>query len=250
LTPPLRPHADVVAAIRGELGDRPERTLLLGVTPEFVDLSDDLVAIDRNRSMVEHIWPGNRPGRRAIVGDWRRCHFEPGAFSTCVGDASLGALNFPDELVTACREIRRLLRPRGKLVCRVFLSPDAREPLEAVRHAAISGEIKSFHTFKFRLGMALIDDPARASVGVDAILEAFSGMFPDRDELADKTGWPRDQIDTIDFYRQSDVSFHFPTRDVMAAAISAVFPDVDFVSSGRYEFAERAPLLVAKAPGG
>jgi SAM-dependent methyltransferase len=246
LTPPVRPHADVVAAVRAELADAAGPTLLLGVTPEFADLSADLTAIDRNRSMVDHIWPGNAEGRRVVVADWRQCPFKPGSFSACVGDAAFGAMRFPDELTAACSQIRRALRPQGKLVCRVFVSPDARESVEAVRAAAASGAIASFHAFKFRLGMALIEDPARAAVGVDAIFQAFTNLFADRDALARQTGWPRDQIDTIDFYRQSDVAFHFPTRDALAAAVATVFPAVAFVESGRYELAERAPLLVAK----
>src|SRR5437016_2873767 len=124
LTPPLRPHPEAVAAIRAQIRDRLGRTLLLGVTPELADISDDLVAMDRNHSMVQHVWPGNTVLRRAIVGDWRNCHFVPASFSCCVGDTSLGAIRFSDEVVTVCNQLSQILRPGGKFVCRVFLLPD------------------------------------------------------------------------------------------------------------------------------
>jgi SAM-dependent methyltransferase len=248
LTPPLRPHPQSVAVMR-ELVGRGGPTLLLGVTPELADISDDLVAIDRNLSMVEHIWPGNTSSRRAMVGDWRNCNFRPGSFSSCVGDTCFGALRFPDELVAGCREIGRALRPGGRLICRVFVAPPAQESVEAVKAAAISGAIASFHACKIRLAMALIADPARPGIGVNAILEAFNSLFGDRDELARATGWPRDQIDTIDFYRGSNAIFHFPARDAFLAAVSGVFADPGLVPSGSYELAERAPVLIARAPG-
>jgi SAM-dependent methyltransferase len=246
LTPPMRPHPEGVAAMRAQIGERPGRTLLLGVTPELADISADLVAIDRNHSMVEHIWPGNTASRRAIVGDWRNATFTPASFSCCVGDTCLGALRFPDETVSACHQVSRLLRPGGKLVCRVFVSPDVHESVEAVRSAALSGSIHNFHAFKIRLGMALITDPSQPRIAVNAIFDAFSGMFKDRDALIRATGWVRDQVDTIDFYRGSSVAFHFPTRDRLLAVVAQVFPQPHFAPSGTNELADRSPLLVAQ----
>jgi SAM-dependent methyltransferase len=248
LTPPLRPHPEAVAAIRAQIRDRPGRTLLLGVTPELADISDDLVAVDRNHSMVQHVWPGNTASRRAIVGDWRHCDFVPASFSYCVGDTSLGAMRFPDEVVSVCNQLSQILRPGGKFVCRVFVSPDVPESVEAVRDAAMSGAIRNFHAFKFRMAMALIADRSQPRVGVDAIFNTFNCLFKDRDELTRATGWSRDQIDTIDFYQGSNVAFHFPTRDRLLSVTSKIFADSRFVSSGAYELAERSPLLVAQKP--
>jgi SAM-dependent methyltransferase len=246
LTPPLRPHQQVVEAVRQQIGDQPGPTLLLGVTPELADISEDLVALDRNHSMVQHVWPGNTAARRAVVGDWRNQNFKPASFAVCVGDTSLGAMRFPDDVASVCREVVRLLRPGGKFVCRVYLSPDQRESVEQVRDAAWSGEIRNFHAFKFRLGMALIADRSEPRAPVDAILRTFNELFSDRDEISRRTGWSREQIDTIDFYRGSTVAFHFPTQDQLRAVVSRIFADVKFVAAGTYEFAERSPLLVAR----
>ncbi len=194
LTPPLRPHPEGIAAVRAQIGDRPGRTLLLGVTPELADISNDLVAIDRNYSMVQHVWPGNTASRRAVVGDWRNGNFTPASFSYCVGDTSLGAMRFPDEVASVCDQLTQLLRPGGKFVCRVFVSPQVRESVEAVRDAAVSGAIRNFHAFKFRLGMALIAEPSQPRVGVNAIFNTFNSLFKDRDELTRATALRRKLI--------------------------------------------------------
>ncbi|HME61478.1 MAG TPA: methyltransferase type 11, partial [Candidatus Binatia bacterium] len=59
LTPPLRPPAAVVAAVRNQIRDKHGRALLLGVTPELADVTPQLVAVDRNFSMVANVWPGD-----------------------------------------------------------------------------------------------------------------------------------------------------------------------------------------------
>ena len=246
LTPPLRPHVDVVAAIRREIVGHPGRSLLLGVTPELADISTELVALDQNYSMVTHVWPGNARARCAVVGDWRNANFLPASFSTCVGDISLGALRFPDDTELVCRRVVESLRPGGRFVCRVFLMPQIRESVAALRDAAMSGAIRNFHAFKIRLGMALVTDQSRPRIGVDTIFSTFVGMFADRDELVRATGWDRGHIDTIDFYNGSSSAFHYTTGDQLLSLVSKIFKNPHFVPSGTYELGERSPLLVAE----
>src|SRR4029077_20266796 len=102
LTPPLRPHPQVISAVKAEIADAPGRTLLLGVTPKLCDIAADLVAIDRNHSMVAHVWPGNTRSRRAIIGDWLNTNFAAGSFNACVGDGSLAMVEFPRETLLLC----------------------------------------------------------------------------------------------------------------------------------------------------
>jgi hypothetical protein len=246
LTPPLRPHPDAVAAIRNQLVAHPGRLLLLGVTPELADISTELIALDQNHSMVAHIWPGNTPARSAVVGDWRNPNFLPASFSACVGDISLGALEFPHDTTLVCRRVVETLRPGGRFVCRVFLLPDVRESVNALRNAAMSGAIKNFHAFKIRLGMALVTDQSCPRVRVDTIFRTFTSLFDDRDELARATGWDRRHIDTIDFYNGSSAAFHYTTEKQLLSVMSQIFQHPHFVASGTYELAERSPLLVAE----
>ena len=121
LGPPLRPPAEVVAAIREQIKDRTGRALLLGVTPELADVAPDLVAVDRNVSMVAHVWPGNTASRHAIVGDWRKMNFATGAFSICIADGSLSFLTFPDETAALFHELNRILKTRGRAVFRLSM---------------------------------------------------------------------------------------------------------------------------------
>jgi SAM-dependent methyltransferase len=244
LGPPLRPPADVAVAIREQIKDRHGRTLLLGVTPELADVAPNLVAIDRNMSMVAHVWPGNTAHRRAIVGDWRKTNFVTGAFSTCIGDGSLSFLTFPDEMVRLFDELIRILEKGGRAVFRLYLSPDVPEMTSTLRDQALSGQIKNFHAFKIRLAMSLAAQGPVPQVCVANILDIFNSQFANRDELASVTGWSREQIDTIDFYRESSVIFSLPTQDQLLSISCTKFPGVRLVPSGTYELSERCPLLV------
>lgn len=244
LTPPLRPHPQVVAAVTAEIGDAPGRTLLLGVTPELADIADDLVAVDRNHPLVSHVWPGNTTARRAMVGDWLNCNFIAGSFTTCVGDGSLAVVEFPRGTVLLCERIREALRSGGRFVGRVYLAPDDGEAVAAVRAAAVDGTIRNFHAFKLRLAMAIAAEAGRVQVGVNEIFAVFQHLFGDRDELVRLTGWDREHIDTIDYYESSVVAYSFPTRRQLLSIVPRAFTNIRLVETGTYELAERSPLLV------
>ncbi len=235
LTPPLRPHPNVVKAVQREIGDDPGPTLLLGVTPELADIAPNLVAIDRNHSMVRHIWPGDTPMRRSVVGDWRAGPFAPASFATCVGDGSLCGLLWPDETARVLRGLAAVLRRDGKLVCRVYVPPERTESAAPLRELALAGAHGNFHAFKLRLAMAIADETYRTPVS--DIRRAFDGLFPNRDE-----------IDTIDFYEGSTVVFNFPTRAELLALAAEIFADPHFVETEGYDLSELCPLLVAATP--
>jgi hypothetical protein len=244
LGPPLRPPADVVAAIHEHIKDRPGRALLLGVTPELADVAPNLVAIDRNFSMIANVWPGNTTSRHAMVGDWRKTNFVTGAFSTCVADGSLSFLAIPGETAELFHELNRLLGKGGRAVLRLYLSPDVAETLSALRDEAMAGNIVNFHAFKMRLAMSLAARQPASQIRVTEILDAFNSLFRDREELVRVTKWDREQIDTIDYYRDSHVFFTLPTQDRLLSVVSKVCPGLRLVSSGAYEMSERCPLLV------
>jgi SAM-dependent methyltransferase len=246
LTPPWRPHPDVVEAVRHEIGDCGGPTLLLGVTPELADISPDLVALDRNYAMVAELWPGNTTTRRALVGDWRNGNFLGNTFIACVGDGSLCGLEWPGEHRRVLTEVSQVLRSGGKFVCRVYAPPPAHESASAVSDAALSGAIRGFHVFKMRLAMALAGRGPERRVCVSDILGEFDRLVPDRDELVRLTGWNRDEIDTIDFYRSSAIVFNFPTREQLLSVASEIFPTARLADAGRYELAQRCPILVAE----
>lgn len=248
LAPPLRPHPDVVATVKEQIRGLRGRTLLLGVTPELADIASDLVAVDRNFSMVTNIWPGNTAYRCAIVGDWRNANFVSGAFSLCIGDGSLCGLTYPNDIVVVFNELKRILEGNGRIVCRLYLSPDEAETIPTLYEEVLSGKIGNFHAFKMRLAMALAAQQSAPRICVESILEGFNSLFRNRTELSHATGWSRQQIDTIDFYRGSAVFFNLPTKDQLLSVISKICPSVRLVPSGNYEMSDRCPLLVAETP--
>ncbi len=248
LTPPLRPHAQVVAGVREQIQGIEGRTILLGVTPELADIRDDLVAVDRNISMIAHVWPGNTARRRAVAADWRHTNFTDGAFSVCLGDGSLCVLPYPCDVTAVLRELHRIVRSGGRVVSRLYLSPDEPENLRELKDAALSGAVRNFHALKIRIAMVLASQSATPSVPVPHILEAFNAMFPERTALVAAAGLSLEQIDTIDLYRGSNVVFSFPNRDQLMSVIRPFFPGARLVACGSYDMSERCPLLVADRP--
>jgi hypothetical protein len=245
LTSPLRPPPEAVAAMAQALGPSPGRTLLLGVTPELAGIATDLVAVDRDVAMVAHIWPGDTDRRFAIVADWRNTNFADASFEACIGDGSLSGLTYPDEYRIAMNAVARSLSSGGTFVCRLYASPEQPETIRRLRDCAMARAIANFHVFKLRLGMALAKDQPGAAIGVQAMFDTFNEMFSDRAELARLTGWLSGHIDSIDFYRNSRVSYSFPTQEQVREVAAKCFPSVGLLPTSGYELAERCPLLIA-----
>jgi SAM-dependent methyltransferase len=246
MTPPLRPNHEVISAVKALVEDVSSRALILGVTPEFADMTSDIIALDRNYSMVRHIWPGNTRTRRAIVGNWLNQNFLADCFSLCLADGSLNLLELPGEVDQACTELARVMKRGGRFICRVLLAPDRSESISDLRAAVASGAIRNFHAFKCRLAAAMVTQPSTPNVKVHEIFELFSELFRDRGRLVEMTGWSRDEVDTIDFYQGSKTIMNFPTRRHVASVVSQSLSNVRFLEIGTYELAEHCPLLIAE----
>lgn len=248
LKPPQRPHPDVAVALGRLIAEYGDRVLLLGVTPELAPLGRQLVAVDRNQAMIEHVWPGDSDTRQAIKGDWLALPFPPASFSAVIGDGSFNCLVYPDGYRRALAEVVRVIRAHGRIVIRVYMAPDEPETIPALGVQVMSGRAQSFHAFKWRFAQALVAQTGDANVKVEAIGEAFDREFPDRCALARASGWSMDDIATIDFYRGSAEVYSFPTLAQIRAALPAGFGLARPVPSGSYELAERCPLMVMDLP--
>ncbi len=241
LAPPLRPAPSDVERMRAAIAPQDDQILLLGVTPGIATLGQNLIAVEGSRAMIDRLWPGDQPDRRALVGDWTALPFEAGRFGSVIGDGALNSVaNGLDSLVD---EIARVLRAGGIAAQRIFASPDDREPLETVRSDALDGRIGNVHALKWRIAMAIADAPDFL-VAVADILDAFNAMFPDRSELALATGWDRSAIDTLDAYVGAWHSLCFPTRKALQGMGASRFATCRFVESEGYPLAERCPLIV------
>ncbi len=244
LKPPLRPSQETVGIYRELVKPSGGRVLLLGITPELALAFDDVVAIDKSRPMIDHIWPGNTAQRRAIEGNWLGMGEELGSFSAVVGDGSLNVLGSLAEIRAVLRQAALRLAQGARLVCRVFERPDAAITRDDLFQVVRGGARINFHAFKWRMAMSLAGRHG-ASVPVAGILELFAGMFPDTARLCAQSNWPVDDIKTIQAYRGSNAVYCFPNRAELLAQMPPEMGEVSFHPSGQYDLCERCPIMTA-----
>lgn len=200
--------------------------LLLGFTPSLSSIATDLIAVDRNIALSKHLWPGNRPGRRAIVADWLALPFAERSFDACVADGSLIALSYPEGVNSLLRNVASLLRPGGRFVCRIFASPESPEDPRKIFEDAMTRRIGSPQLLKFRIAMAAAALRGSPEVLTNDIADLFDATFPDRAVLAKATGWDRGEIDMIDLYRRADIRYSYPTRQQYRAVMPPGFTQI------------------------
>ena len=241
LAPPLRPAPADVSNFRAAIAGSDRRVLLLGVTPELSVLGQSLVAIDASPVMIERIWPGDRPDRRALLGQWSALPFEDGAFDAVIGDGSLNSA--PHHVDTVLAETKRVLAPSGRAVFRLFCAPETPQSLETIAQDVIGGRGGNIHALKWRIGMALAAGNPESIVHSRSILAEFDRLFPDRDRLAATTGWAREEIATLDAYVGSDHSLAFWTLSRTIALAGPHFAKASATEGAGYPLAERCPTV-------
>ena len=157
----------------------------------------------------------------------------------------MNALQSADEIDALMHVVNARLVDGGTFAWRVFERPD--EPItdEDLRITVDSAIHESFHAFKWQMAMSLAEQSGTA-VRVTDILSHFNRLFPDRESVAEKTGWPLEVINTIDVYEQSDMSLCFPNRREFERHFEQVFREFQWLESGTYDLAERCPIVVAR----
>ncbi|MFA6119956.1 MAG: class I SAM-dependent methyltransferase [Sideroxydans sp.] len=240
---PLRPCPEDVENFRKAIGNDPGRCLLLGVTPELTDLDPSLIAIDNSTAMIAALWTGRHT---AIQGDWLDLPFPEDSFDTLIGDGCLTLLSHPAQYAQFFEQLGRVVAPGGKVVLRLFVSAARKESAEAVCREALNGKMKSFHAFKWRLSMAIASEYRDHTFRVAETLATFDRLIPDRTKLASATRWHMDDIETIDFYRDSTALYSYPTLDHVRQTIHPSLKETDLIV-GRYELADRCPILILQS---
>ncbi len=243
LSAPLRPDADIVRGFEKIVGGHDGRVLLLGVTQELCHIGRSLSAIDRSPAMIANIWPGDTERARALRADWLSPPFADGAFTAIMGDGSLSAITWPSDYRTLFAQAARLLELGGVVALRLFLSPDAVESRAELQRRTLEGDCRSFHAFKWRLAMSVVAETGDPNIAVTAIRDAFNAMFPDREMLAERTGWKGDDIETIDVYANSPDVYSFPNFSRLREVIPDDFANIRLIPCGGYPLAERCPFL-------
>ncbi len=242
---PLRPCAEDVENFRLAMGNKPGRCLLLGVTPELAELAPNLTAIDNSAAMIDALWQSKHP---ALLGDWLQLPFNSSSFDNIVGDGCLTLLEYPVQHENFFAQLSRVIAPGGRIFLRLFVSPEQRESREEVCAEALNGKMKSFHAFKWRLSMAIAAETTNHNLHVAETLATFNRFIPDRTQLASVTGWRTDEIETIDFYRDSTARYSYPTLSQVRDMIPNSLIETGLLY-GHYELAERCPILILQARG-
>ncbi len=222
--------------------------VVLGVTPELTTLGWPGVArihaVDESLPMIQSVWRAHPSIASEVTqARWQAMPLGDGSADVVAGDGSLNSLAGPEDYSDVLREVARVLAPGGVLVLRCYTRPEDLEDLDSIAAETLEGHIGSFHVLRWRIAMALKRSDMR--VAVAEILEAFTGMFPDRERLSAATGWPISAINTIEAYATSKVRYTFPTRSELAALLSEQF-DVVQERTGAYELAERCPTICCR----
>lgn len=253
LGPPLRPcdedlrrlHRAWMDSLRTPPPAREIRVLLLGVTPELACFrwSDrfHLTALDASEVMIAAVWPGDAPGRRAMPGQWLDMPLRDGQFDLVLCDGGLVNLSGPGLLPALGRELRRVLRPDGRVVMRHFARPGKPETTGALAREVGEGTLTNFNELKLRLLMALEADGEGHGVRLQDALECFGGLFPDRSAMAAKMGCDVAVLDTIDAYRGRDARYVFFSLRELAEAFDGFSLGVG--PGGGYALADRCPVF-------
>ncbi|PCJ86149.1 MAG: methyltransferase type 11 [Hyphomicrobiales bacterium] len=244
LEPPFRLDQATVDEFKKLILGHDAHVLELGVTPELAQLGQTLTAIDWSANMLEHIWPGDTPTRRAVLSDWRTMPaFDP-APTAVVGDGSLGCTAWPEPYEQVFARLKAVLSKGARIVIRCYISPDHPEEIIEIADDVNAGNMLGFHAFKLRLAMAVASENGGPNVVVKDILTRFNEVFPDRLALAKNTGWSLERIGEMDAYNNSEAIYSFATRKQVVQIIPSGFSNVHFVDAGKYELSERCPLLV------
>ena len=253
LASPLRPcpedlqrlkEAWVTSLLAGIPG-RCIEVLILGVTPECALFpwaeQTSLQAIDSSEEMIRLVWPGDEPGRQAVLGNWQQMPFADASFDLIVCDAGLPQLVETASLSAVGAELRRLLRKDGRVVMRHFARTAGMDTEQSIVAATEAGVMRNFHGLKLRLLMALDAQTPGQGVRLGDAWDCFERIFPDRDSLAQRLGCDRQTVATIDSYRGRDGRYTFRSL----AEVARVFAGFRLVQgpAGHYPFAEYCPVF-------
>lgn len=219
---------------------------ILGVTPEIVSLPWPshvrLEAFDQSAEMIANVWQPHPHVRSAVTqAYWQKLPLSNQSVRLLVGDAVFNALPSLADCSEVLLEFVRVLEGDGIACVRCFIRPEPVETIETIASDARAGKIQTFHAFKWRIAMSLCQAPD-FSVEVADIFAAFEALFPNRLDLARRTNWPIETINTIDVYRDATTRYNFPTMRALQE-ICAPFFKFETIHCGDYELAERCPTV-------
>jgi hypothetical protein len=159
-----------------------------------------------------------------------------------IGDGSLNCVGHPEAANDVCRSLRSALTEDGLLVLRCFVRPEEPEAPEQIFDEMFHGAIPTFSQFKFRLLLAMPQD-LRSGLAVDDLYRLWASYSIDPVRLAAVTGWPLQEIETLEFFRDSSTVHSFPTLAEFRCLLHEYFDEAGMITPS-YPLGEHCPTLI------
>lgn len=247
----LRCYETWAASTAATPGDAPFQALLLGVTADIARMAwppgTELAAVDWADGFIRRVWPrsGTPQGAQAVRGDWRELPLANACRDFVIGDGFYTVLGSGADLHRVTQELRRVLRPGGRLCVRSFCRPSQPQSLDALFAPLHAGRVANLDLFRWLLAQA-VQGTNPEGVCVGEVWEAWNRQLPDRRAAQEKNGWPQAALDNIERWRGRTHRYQFPTLAELQALLA---PHFDLVEQQipTYEWGERFPRLLLRA---
>lgn len=240
--PPKRPTPEVIGQVVDLVGkDTP--VLVLGVTQGLVDGFTNVLAVDREPAMIAKAQMGNGTTKRVERMDWFDIPGED-RFDAIVGDGSINMASYPYRITALLERMHQLLKPGGRLACRVFIRPEAPITLPLLMDIARTNPAPiSFDTWRTCLShhLAQANGP---NVPVREMKWCFDYHWPDRAALAAASGWDPELFSIVmDAYAGSEMFTAFPTKAELMRCVPSSAREVALIPTHGYDLCEQFPIL-------
>lgn len=225
LEAPMRPTKEVVGKFSEFTKDKD--TLLLGCTSELYN--KNITVIDNNQNRIDMF-----PHEGTICGNWLELtKYYAKKIDIIIGDGSLNVLKFSqwNRLIKECHLVS------DTVVIRVFEAP---KTLNDIYIGTCNGSIINMSHLKWLIGMQLAKSQFNPDVSVQDIRNKMYDIFNSKEELQAITGWHFKSIAIIDEYKDSDITYNFPTEK----QIMQIFPNSTRLNLLGYPMSEYCPFYI------
>jgi len=247
---PLRPSEEDLEFIKPKINQLENKgvlkVLVLGVTPEYYYLpwppNTVLRAADHTKEMIKELWPG--PEGSAECCEWTNLSIESSSVDMILCDGGLHLLRYPDGQKKLIKEIKRVLRPGGIFLLRLFLPPEKEQSLESVISNLLEGKIANLNELKLHLWAALQENK-RKGVNLHEVWSAVHKIAPDLHTFSSKMNWPVEHLQVLNTYKQSDKQYYMIDKN----DVITMFTDapggfkINSIQSPAYRLGDRCPTV-------
>ncbi len=256
--PPLRPSKQDVKLFTSALAPvlrkkGPMHSLILGVTPELYHLpwpkGTTITAVDHTQAMIDHVWPGAK--EEAVCAEWTAIPLADGSCDVALCDGGMVLLNWPEEHLRFAREIRRVLKPGGLCLLRIFCRNGKTESAEAVLKNFVDGTIPTWNHLKLRLWLAM-QESLEGGIQQKKMLEEILKVVPDLERHAEKIGWPVIHMKMLRKTSDNSTKYFFPNPADLEELMCAQAGGFELVSTltHRGALGEFCPLITFRKTEG